>query len=84
MKLKSRPLNPVHNITFKPKYKELFQRKENAIKSFGLRMESIIEEANIPLKNIHNTIKPTISPWEIKQPKVELKLSNLNKSTTHL
>ena len=39
-KLQSCPSNPAFKCTINPKYKELFARKESAIPSFGIRMQS--------------------------------------------
>ena len=48
-----------------------------------MQIESIIEESEIPLKNMHDTITLSIPPWKIKQLKVNLQLSNLNKTATN-
>merc|ERR1711911_337220 len=55
-KLKSCPSNPAYDCSFNPKYKPLFDRKQNAIKPFGLRMETILEESEIPLTDTHDSI----------------------------
>ena len=65
-KLKSCPTNPALHKVFDPKYKELFQKNEKAIKPFDLRMEAIIEEAEVDLTEIHKTIIPDIPPWTIR------------------
>ena len=41
-KLKSCPTNSAYNVTFHPRYGELFEKRENAIKPFGLRMKSML------------------------------------------
>ena len=48
-KLKSCKANPAHNNNFYPKYKELFQKNEKAIKPFGHRMGTIIGRADVDL-----------------------------------
>ena len=83
VKLKSCPSNPAYDGAFYLKYKELFKRSERAIKSFGLWMETIKEEARINLTKRHNTIIPKIPPWTIKIPKVILTLCKLQKTKTH-
>ena len=64
-KLKSYPTNPAHHKTFHPKYKELFQKNEKAIKPLDLRMETIIREAEVDLTEINKIIIPDIPPWTI-------------------
>ena len=54
-KLKADLNNPAHNSTFYPKYKNLFQKNENSIKTFRLRMEPIYKEAALPVTKIHKT-----------------------------
>ena len=46
-KLAADPKNPTYNDIFQPLYKQFYQNDPNAIKPLGLRMESIIKEANI-------------------------------------
>ena len=82
LKLKSCPSNPAFECTFNPKYKPLFSRKENVIKTFGLRMETILEESEIPIDNIHESIISENPPWTLKQPKVILDLTNTPKTNT--
>ena len=72
VKLKSCPTNLAHHKVFHPKYKELFQKNEKAIKPFGLQMETIIGEAEIDLTEIHKTIIPDITSWTIRTPNIIL------------
>ena len=46
-KLQSCPSNPALECTIDPKYKELFARKELAIPSFGIRIQSVLDGSNI-------------------------------------
>ena len=39
-------------VTFPPQFQEYYERKPNAIKSFGLRIAPCLESANINTKNI--------------------------------
>ena len=82
-KLKSCPSNPAYDCTFNLKYKQHFERKEKAIKPFGLRMMSNLQESKIPLINIHESIFPQTPPWIIKTPKVILELKEHSKTKTH-
>ena len=82
-KLKANPSNPAYNSTFNPNCKDLFLQYENKIKTFGLRMESINEEANIPLTKIHHTASFETPPWKTATPKIDQSLYNLTKKSTH-
>ena len=82
-KLKANPTNPAHNSTFNLNHKDLFQQKENAIKTYGLRMESIYKEADIPLTNIHKISTFKTPPWKIATPKLDQSLCKYEKKITH-
>ena len=82
-KLKSLPTNPAHDCIFYPKQKSLFDQKEKTIKPFGLRMKHILEETDISLTSIHDTIHLSSSPWLIKQPIFILDLNKLPKNKIH-
>ena len=82
-KLKANEGNPAHNSTFSPGYKSLFQQKEKAIKTFGLRMEELAKEADLPMGRIHKNYLPEMAPWTIVAPEVDISLSGLNKRDIH-
>ena len=42
--------DPAHDVTFQPKYMNLYESKPNFIKSFGVRVLPVLESANINLK----------------------------------
>ena len=67
-KLKTDLNNPAHNSTFYPKYKDLFQKNENSIKTFGLRIEPIYKEAALPITKIHKTTLFKTPPLENHNP----------------
>ena len=54
--------------------------KEKAIKTFGLRMETSIQESQIPITNIHDSILSENPPWTMKQPEVMLNLNEHKKN----
>ena len=54
-KIKLHPLNPAYNCIFNPKYQNIFDQKEKAIKPFGLWMKLIVEDNDISVTNIHDT-----------------------------
>ena len=76
-KLKSCPSNPAYNATFHLRYGELFEKREKAIKPYGLRMKSMLQQSKISIKNIHQDILPKTPPWILEKPKVILKLNEL-------
>ena len=58
-------------------------KKEKAIQTFRLRMESICQEANIPIIKIYETFAFKTPPWNIMTPKTDLSLSQYYKEKTH-
>ena len=50
--------NPAHEVTFQPKYIDLYESKPNFIKSFGVITLPVLESANIIFKNIDKTVTP--------------------------
>ena len=61
-KLQSCPSNPAFECTINLKYKELFARKESAIPSFGIRMQSVLDNSNTLNENVHETVIPEVPP----------------------
>ena len=82
-KIKSLPTNPAHDFIFNSKHQTLFNKKEKAIKTFGLRMKPILENANISIKNIHDTVQLNSPPWLLEKSEVILDLNKLSKKKTH-
>ena len=76
-KIKSQPTNPAYNCNFNPKYQNIFNQKEKAIKPFGLQMKPIVEDDNIT--NIHDTVQLRSPPRLLKQPVVIFDLNKLLK-----
>ena len=81
-KLQSCPSNSAFDCTINPKYQDIFARKKSAIPTFGIRIQSLLENSNISNTNVHETIIPEVPPWTLHRPKVNLHLSNLSKSET--
>ena len=81
-KLQSCPSNPAFECTINPKYKECFARKESTIPTFGIRIQSLLDDSNIENNNVHKTIISEVSPWTLHHPKVNLDLSELSKKDT--
>ena len=74
--------NPAHDVTFQPKYTDLYESKPNFIKSFGVRTLPVLESANINFKNIDKTFTPNIPTWCINKPKLIFDLHSGKKSET--
>ena len=72
-----------YDCTFNPKQQNLFEHREKTIKSFGLCMKHILEDTDISLTNIHDTIQLSSTPWLLKQSVVILDLNKLPKNKTH-
>ena len=73
-------LNPAHDVTFQPKYTDLYESKPNFIKSFGVRTLPVLESANINFKNIDKTFTPNVPAWCIDKPKLLFDLHSGKKS----
>ena len=56
IKIISCPTNPAFHCIVHPLYKPLFDRKENAIKPFGFRIQDAILESQINPDQIHESI----------------------------
>ena len=83
IKLATCPSNPAYNCVFQPQYKTLYDRKENAIKPFGLRMEGLTTKAQMDTTQVHRSIISKTPPWLLKQPTVLLDLSKHPKTKTN-
>ena len=51
-KLAANPRNSVYDCVFNPKYERFYYTKPTAIKPLGLRIQPLLEEANINIKNV--------------------------------
>ena len=49
-KLAANPKNPAHNCVFNPKYEGFYNNTLSAIKPLGLRIQPLLEQANISIK----------------------------------
>ena len=56
IRLAANPTNPAFEVTFPPPFQEYYERKPNAIKSFGLRIAPLLESANINTKTSKSTL----------------------------
>ena len=74
--------NPAHDVTFQPKYTDLYESKPNFIKSFGVRILPVLESANNNFNNIDKTFTPNVPAWCVNKPKLIFDLHSSKKSET--
>ena len=79
-KLEANPKNPAHNCVFNPKYEIFYNNTPSAIKPLGLRIQPLLEQANISIKNVQPFSLPSKEPWTQNPPKVILDLHKNKKS----
>ena len=70
LRLNANPSNPAHEVTFPPKFFDLYEQNPKTIKSFGIRISPLLESANIKPQNIEKHFTPNIPVWCIKQPEI--------------
>ena len=63
IRIAANPLNPAHEVSFPPKYVDLYERKHKVIKSFGFRILPLLESAHIKPQNIEKHFTPHIPAW---------------------
>ena len=80
IRLAANPSNPAFEVTFPPQFQEYYERKSNAIKSFGLRIAPLLESANINTKIIQKHSFSDIQSWCITKPTILFDLHNSKKS----
>ena len=73
-KLAANPRNSACDCVFNPKYERFYNNKPTAIKPLGLRIQSLLEEANINIKNVQHFSFPSKEPWTLNPPKIILDL----------
>ena len=69
IRIAANPSNPAYEVTFPPKYVDLYEQKPKSIKSFGIRISPLLESANIKSQNVEKHFTPNIPAWCMKQPK---------------
>ena len=79
-KLAANPKNPAHSCVFNPKNERFYNNTPSAIKPLGLRIQPLLEQANISLKNVQPFSLPSKEPWALNPPKVILDLHKNKKS----
>ena len=69
-KLAANPKNPAHNSVFDPKYERFYNNTPSAIKPLGLRIQPLLEQANVSIKNVQPFFLPSKEPWTQNPPKL--------------
>ena len=72
------PKNPAYNCVFNPKYERFYNNKHTAFKPLGLRIQPLLEQANISIKNVQPFSLPLKEPWTQNPPKIILDLSEVD------
>ena len=69
-----------HGPLVNPKYERFYNNTPSAIKPLGLRIQPLLEQANISIKNVQPFSLPSKEPWTQNPPKVVLDLPKNKKS----
>ena len=80
IRLAANPSNPAFEVTFPLQFQEYYERKSNAIKSFGLRIAPLLESANINTENIQKHSFSDIPSWCITKSTILFDSHNTKKS----
>ena len=83
IRLAANPSNASHEVTYPPKYVNLYEQKPKAIKSFGIRISPLLESANIKPQNIEKHFTPNIPAWCMKPPEILFDLHSGKKSESN-
>ena len=85
--LTANPVNPTVKVTFPPYISEdtrqLYENKPKAIKSFGLRIEPLLQSAHINQNKIETHSVSEIPSWCITKPTINLSLYSEKKSESN-
>ena len=65
IKLKLNRSNPTYNTVFRPNFVSLFDKKPNAIPTFGIRIALALKDAGIKANSVNDT-----PPWTLNKPEV--------------
>ena len=82
LKVQSNPSNPAFDCIFNPSYRQTFARKETAIPTVGIRVEHLVLDSDVDTDVIAPYTLPTIAPWTIQSPTVNLSIHSGCKSDT--
>ena len=83
VKISSLPTNPAYDCIFNIPSKIInISSKNNSIKPFGMRVAKDLKDLEFEKDNTENYFFPAIPLWELKLPKIDLSLTEFNKSST--
>ena len=83
-KLAANPQNSAYDCVFNPKYERFYNNKPTAIKPLGLRIQPLLEETNINIKNVQHFSFPSKEPWTLNPPKIILDLHKNKKNRSRV
>ena len=87
IRLAANPSNPTFKVTFAPHISQdlidLYDNKPNAIRSFGLRIASLLTSANINKEQIEIHSVSEIPSWCIRKPTIDVSLHSEKKSESN-
>ena len=61
-KLAANPKNPAYNCVFNPKYERFYNNTPSVIKPLGLRIQPLLEQANISIEDVQPFSLPSKEP----------------------
>ena len=82
IKLKSNRSNPTYNTVFRPNFFSLFEKKPNAIPTFGIRIAPALTAAGIKVRNIKANSVIDTPPWTLNKSEVNFSLTADKKDNT--
>ena len=82
IKLRANPSNPAYEVTFHPRNGDFYERKPNAIHSFGFRIRGPLSEICPDVTRVIPCTVPSSPPWKLCQPVVNLSLTKDKKDCT--
>ena len=83
LRIKAHPNNPAYADTFRPKCVHKFQQRPTAIRPFGLRVQTLVQNCNINLDSIATCNFYDIPLWELQVPVIRYDLRGKKKADTH-
>ena len=78
IRLAANPSNSAHEVTFPPKYVDLYEQKPKAFKLFCIRISPLLLSANIKTQNVE-----IIPAWCVKQSEILFDLHSGKKSESN-
>ena len=81
-KLSANSTNATYKCVFEPSYQEIYDKRQKAIRPFGLRIQPKIEAAGLNLDQVAEQLIAEIPPWTIQIPRIIFDLCQFKKSET--